>query len=331
MRPVVAHVIYEGNFRVCRFIIFAALAMGIIFSLPAYASCGAAFCPINTQWNTQGVWTEPGWRADVRYEYISQDQPRAGSDAISVGQISHHHDEVKTINRNVLATLDYGSASGWGITASLPFVDRHHTHIHNHMGSPLLEQWNFSEIGDAQLMGRYQFNDWNTPYVFGLYFGTKLPTGRFDVENDDGDRAERSLQPGTGTTDALVGFYIRENFLAFNSSVFAQALAQLPLNEREEYKPGEKLSVDIGYRYNMTHCFSLMVQLNAQHKWRDSGQDAEKEDSGGSAFSISPGVSYGLTENVQIYGFVQKPLYQYVNGVQLTPDWSAISGLSVHF
>ncbi len=306
-------------------------AVSILSPVAAHASCGAAFCPINTQWDTQGMWTEPGWRADVRYEYIPQTEPRSGSDKIGVGQISHHHDEVKTINRNVLTTLDYGFASGWGVTASLPMVDRNHTHIHNHGGGQLIEQWDFTEIGDAQLVGRYQFHHWNSPYVFGLYFGTKLPTGRIDIENGDGDRAERSLQPGTGTTDALLGFYVRENLLQLNSSVFVQALAQLPLNERDDYKPGEKLSVDFGYRYNVTQCLSLMLQLNGQYKWRDGGADAEPDDSGGRALSLSPGVSYGVTETLQLYGFVQKPLYQHVNGVQLTQDWSVVTGVSMHF
>jgi hypothetical protein len=297
----------------------------------AEASCGAAFCPINTQWNTQGVWTEPGWRADLRYEYIPQNQPRSGSDAISVGEIPHHHDEVKTINRNMLATMEYSFANSWGVTASLPVADRNHIHIHNHGGGQLLEQWDFTEIGDVQVMGRYQFNGWNQPYVFGVYFGAKLPTGKFDVKNDDGDLAERSLQPGTGTTDALLGFYIRENFLQYKTSVFAQAIAQLPLNERDEYRPGEKLSVDFGARYDMTRRLSLMLQFNGQYKWKDSGLNAEPDDSGGYTISLSPGISYGLTEAAQIYGFVQKPLYQHVNGVQLTPDWSAVTGISLHF
>jgi hypothetical protein len=32
-----------------------------------------------------------------------------------------------------------------------------------------------------------------------------------------------------------------------------------------------------------------------------------------------------------LYGFVQLPLYQYVNGVQLTAGWSAVAGVSVQF
>ena len=38
-------------------------------------------------------------------------------------------------------------------------------------------------------------------------FGLKLPTGKYDVTNDEGEQAERTLQPGTGTTDLLLGYY----------------------------------------------------------------------------------------------------------------------------
>jgi len=34
---------------------------------------------------------------------------------------------------------------------------------------------------------------------------------------------------------------------------------------------------------------------------------------------------------MQLYGFVQLPLYQYVNGVQLTADWAVAAGISARF
>ena len=36
--------------------------------------------------------------------------------------------------------------------------------------------------------------------VWGLNFGLKLPTGKFDERNGEGELAERTLQPGSGTT-----------------------------------------------------------------------------------------------------------------------------------
>ena len=58
---------------------------------------------------------------------------------------------------------------------------------------------------------------------------------------------------------------------------------------------------------------------------------AEPEDSGGKFVYLSPGMSYMLTQRLQAYGFVQLPLYQYVNGVQLTADWAVAAGLSLRF
>src|SRR6185503_3619284 len=292
-----------------------ALALGA--ATEAAASCGSAFCMVNTNWNTQGVWTEPGARFDLRFEYINQDQPRAGSRKVGIGEISQHHDEVRTINRNWLATVDYAFNEAWGVSATLPLVDRFHTHIHNHMGAQLPETWNFTELGDARVLGRRQWRAESAEAqrldFFGVNFGLKLPTGQDDVRNGEGELAERSLQPGTGTTDALLGGYFRR-VLGSGSSWFADALVQLPLNEHDQFKPGRRTSVDLGYRREMSDKLGLMLQLNALHKSRDRGDQAEPEDSGGRFLFLSPGVSYTLTPSWQVYGFLQLPLYQHVNG-----------------
>jgi hypothetical protein len=308
------------------------LAFG--FAGAASASCGTAFCMVNTSWNVQGVSTDAGARFDLRFEYIDQDQPMAGSRKIGVGEISHHHDEVRTINRNWVATFDYGFASGWGVSATLPFLDRDHAHIHNHMGAQLHDTWSFREIGDMRLLGRRQ---WRTESAeaqrldfYGVNLGLKLRTGDTEVRNDQGALAERTLQPGTGTTDLLLGAYFHR-VLGSGSSWFVDARLQSALNSHDNFKPGAQTSIDVGYRLEATDKVGLMLQLNALHRARDEGSDAEPEDSGGKFLYLSPGVSYLVTKSLQAYAFVQLPLYQYVNGVQLTADWAAVAGISVRF
>jgi hypothetical protein len=305
------------------------------FAGAAHASCGSAFCMVNTNWNTQGVWTEPGARFDLRYEYINQDQPRAGRDKVAVGEIPADHDEVQTVNRNYFATLDYGFNDSWGASLTLPVVDRQHRHIHHDEGEALEEAWDFTELGDVRVQGRYQFPTiQDNPEKFrfsGVTFGLKLPTGKYDVANDDGDVAERSLQPGSGTTDLLIGAYYHEALPLANSSWFVQAQAQLPMNSRADYRPGKQLGIDLGYRYDATDKLGLMLQLNYHVKDRDSGAEAEPEDSGSRNVSLSPGVSYAFAKGAQIYAFLQKPIYQSVNGVQLTAEWSAVAGISANF
>jgi hypothetical protein len=313
-------------------LLLAALALGV--ATGAAASCGTAFCMVNTSWNVQGVWTEPGLRVDLRFEYIDQDQPRAGSRKVGVGEISHHHDEVRTVNRNWLATADYAFSEAWGVSATLPVLDRSHAHIHNHGGAKLFDSWNFTEAGDVRVLGRRQWRAENVAAqrldFFGVTFGLKLPTGKDDVRNAGGELAERTLQPGSGTTDVLAGGYFRR-VLASGSSWFVDALIQAPLNEHDQFKPGRRASVDLGYRMEASDKLGVMLQLNAQHKSRDRGSDAEPEDSGARFLFLSPGLSYALTPSWQVYGFLQLPIYQYVNGVQLTADWAVVAGVSARF
>jgi hypothetical protein len=64
---------------------------------------------------------------------------------------------------------------------------------------------------------------------------------------------------------------------------------------------------------------------------RDDGDEAEPEDSGGEFVYVSPGLSVALGSSAQAYLFLQLPLYQHVNGVQLTADWAFASGVSLRF
>ena len=315
----------------------AAFVVSLLAAAVAEASCGSAFCMVNTNWGVQGVWNEPGFRGDLRFEYIDQDQPRTGTRDVGVGEIPHHHDEVRTINRNLFATIDYGFSEALGVSMIIPWVGRAHQHIHNHEGEPEPESWNFSGLGDIRIVGRYQFaptsTDPQTTRVgfAGLTGGLKLPTGRTTVANGDGEVAERTLQPGTGTTDALIGAYYREALGAVDASWFLQLNAQLPLDTYRDFRPGNQVLVDIGGRWDATEKLGLLLQMNVLYKARDHGAEAEPEDSGSRTLSLSPGFTYALTPAVQVYAFVQIPVYQHVNGVQLVADRSYAVGISAQF
>lgn len=316
--------------------LLAAATLSVAMPAQAPASCGSAFCSINTSWDVQGGWSEPGARLDLRYEAITQDRPRSGSDAIAFGQVRRHHDEVSTRNRNWLATFDYAFNADWGLSVSAPLVDRRHVHIHNHQGEQLPEAWDFRAAGDVRVLGRYRLassesRDPPGAGATGLNVGLKLPTGRIDVRNGEGELAERSLQPGTGTTDALLGAYTAYGLPLHNLSWFAQGMLQLPLNARAGYRPGRRLGIDTGLRYDLGEQWSLMLQLNALIRGRDRGVEAEPLDTGGSSLWIGPGASYAATSDVRIYGFLQLPLAQHVNGVQITARKAAVIGMSARF
>jgi hypothetical protein len=312
---------------------FAAGALCAL-ALDASASCGASFCVVNTDWVSQGAWTEPGLRFDLRYEHVDQDQPRSGTDKVSVGEIPKHHDEVETLNRNWVAMLDWNASPAWSLSAVLPSVDRDHFHIHNHRGEKIEDRWSLRGVGDLKVIGRFRAAasaDPAAPRSWGFTFGAKLPTGEYDQANGEGAVAERSLQPGTGTTDVIAGAWFHGGAPVEGWTWFALAQGQWATNEREGFKPGQQAQVDAGVRWAMGASAALLLQANYLYKGRDSGAAAEPPDSGGQAFFASPGISWNLSRDAQLYAFLQVPLWQKVNGVQLTADWSALAGVSWRF
>jgi hypothetical protein len=314
------------------FCLLLALLLSLL-SLAAQANCGASFCSVNTDWTAQGVWTENDGKFDLRYEFINQDQLRAGSSKTNAKQILDSEDEIKTRSHNLLAKYDYDFDSTWGLSFSLPIVNREHTHNFNAPSGAEVESWNFSKIGDAQILGRYKLQADNKilPGRAGLIAGFSLPTGQTNVTNNQGQLAERTLQPGSGATQLIVGGTYRFKVPGASAAWFSQLLIQAPLNEKNNFKPGKQINLDLGYLHQISDTYGAMVQLNYDYKGRDSGSNSEPDNSGSRILSISPGLSVFLGRDWQVYGFVQKPLSQHVNGVQLTSDWALVFGASTKF
>ncbi len=281
----------------------------------AQASCGSAFCVLNTNWSTQGVASEPGaFRLDERFEFVDQKHLQSGTKRISQAEDTADTTELRTINRNLLTTLDYTVSKNWAVSVSVPVVDRSHSHIADPTGAATFEKWDFTKVGDTRVLGMYRFDNDKNPVVNqGLIFGLKLPTGDYRVSNADDAVAERALQPGTGSTDLVLGGYYSAPGIHQDSSWFVQALYQQAVSTKEEYKPGNQFQLNVGYRYP------------------DSGANAEPDLSGSKSVFLSPGLIYSITHELQVYSFVQLPIYRFYNGTQLSVDWAFVAGATMRF
>ena len=295
------------------------------------ASCGASFCAVNSNWTAESALAGAKNAVDLRYEYMNQDQPMFGSRKISAGEVRAHHDEVSTQNRNLVLSYSHNFDNRFGVTISGSATERDHFHIHNHHGKKISDTWNFIRLGDVRVVGRYQLLSVDNPLKpasAGVTFGAKLPTGQYDVANAHGDVAERSLQPGTGTTDLIAGAYYHQQLTEIGVSWFAQAQYQQALKARANFKPGTSANLDLGVRKSLGGAFGVLGQLNYVHKGADSGSEAEPASSGGRFLYASPGVSYALPGNMQLYAFYQLPLKRNVRGVQLTANRALVIGFS---
>lgn len=269
--------------------------------------------------------------ADLRYEYIKQDELRQGRHKISAVEDTGDATELKTTNQNLVASLDYTFDRHWGIAASLPMVKREHSHIADPGDNPSYESWDFSRVGDARLLGRYQFDKTDSGQGYGLQFGLKLPTGSHDVANRDGLVAERALQPGSGSTDLILGGYYAYRPRHRDLGWFAQVLYQRAVSTQDQFRPGDQWTLTGGVNYPISDRLTLLFQMNGLVKARDSGANAEPDLSGGRYLYASPGASFALTRDTQVYGFVQLPVLRDVNGTQLVAKQSFVAGVSLRF
>jgi len=316
---------------------------GFSGSALACASCG---CTLSSDWDSQGFTTQTGLKMDIRYDYLNQNQLRSGTGKISPLAASQKltstgdPQEVEKYTRNNYVTLglDYAISPSWGVNVQLPWIERSHTT--QGTGSPDgvtpgdgAYHSRTSSLGDVKVVGRYQ--GFSEQHNFGLTFGFKLPTGSHTKTGTlfaDGSAVliDPGLQPGSGTTDAILGAYYFDT-LSKNWDFFTQASVQTALNSKDNYKPGTGYNLNAGLRYLGLAEVGPQIQLNTRYVKHDTGDAADKDSTGGTLVYLSPGVVVPVSQQVSLYGFVQLPIYQDVRGVQLTPRYTASVGARFSF
>ena len=326
-----------------------ALALTAIMPSAAAFACASCGCTLNSDFGTQGLSNSSGWSLDVRYDTLNQNQLRKGTGTISATEAAvtpnptsstgdNAEVEKFTDNKYLTATLDYNNGDSWGISVTVPYIDRAHSTLGvNGDGiNPGDGSYDSSTsgIGDVKVIGRYYgFSDSKN---FGLQLGLKLPTGGIKQQSNDGQGidVDPGLQLGTGTTDLILGAYYFDN-LNQNWDYFLQAQYQSALNTSDmaggSYRPGDSINLTGGLRYHGFESFTPTVQINARQVNTDSGDAADKYATGGTLVYFTPGVVVPVTSTFSVYSNVQIPLYQDVKGIQLAPTSIFSIGARVSF
>ena len=77
--------------------------------------------------------------------------------------------------------------------------------------------------------------------------------------------------------------------------------------------------------------FVPQLQVNVRAEKRESGVNADVANSGATLAYLSPGFTLNLSRRFAAYAFVQVPVWQRVNGLQLEPRWSLSAGAHITF
>ncbi|MFL6630429.1 MAG: hypothetical protein ACJ8G1_28605 [Vitreoscilla sp.] len=344
-----------------------ALAPAALLALAATnaTACATCGCSLSTDAAT-GFPTRPGWNMSLQFDTIDQSQLRHGDKAVSTADVAAINDaggdqevEHDTVNRYATLGIGWMPSEDWGVRLLVPWVDRGHStyaQATNPVTDDQLSTARIQGLGDVRVLVTWQ--GLLEEHDLGLQLGLKLPTGRYGGPSADGSRivgrkpvafqhgplsandspdnlVDTSLQPGTGSTDLIVGAYwhrpVNTTIEAFVNAQYQAAIAHRLRGAGQDFRVGNTTFVSVGARWQATPSLIPQVQVNISHKGADQGALADNPDSEGTVVYVSPGVTGAVGEHWQAFGFVQLPVASHLVGYQLAPRWTASAGVSYAF
>lgn len=299
-----------------------AVFIGLTPALSSACACGCGVFEVGTA----ALYPE-GSGGTVWFEYDFMDQ-YLNWHAAHIASAGANSDKViRTHFLNLGA--QYMLNRDWGVQLEVPYWYRYFKTTGD---NGQIQGFNFNSIGDVRLAGMYTglAEDMST----GLLGGVKLPTGDYTYPH-----ADRDTEIGTGSTDLLFGLY-HVGILPFSLkdhpfNWFGQLNYELPVFTQDHYKPGREIDGALGSYYNIGGWSFLkelapMLAILYSDRVRDSLSQADPRNSGSTRFLIAPGAEIRVG-GLRFYGDVEFPLFQNMNGNQLTTPYQFKTIVSYDF
>jgi hypothetical protein len=229
----------------------------------------------------------------------------------------------KKLETNFISVgLQYMFNRSWGAMLEVPYWERNYKGAYNGDNKDI-QEFDTNSIGDIRLLGMW--TGWSEDMSTGLLAGFKVPSGDWHYPPYD-----RDTQIGTGSTDLLLGGY-KMGHVPFNIggrpfSWFFQAIYDIPFAYQDHYKPGREFDGSLGVFYNFGEVGPLselapMLSFLGSDRARDRGTNASPNDTGYDKFQVAPGLEVTI-HGIRVYGDVEVPIFQNMNGYQLTAAYA---------
>lgn len=320
-----------------------ALALTFLFTMPLRATCGSAACFLVTG-TTEGVASEHSLAVDFSVRVVDQDRKLSGTHEVDevltpkVDFENHvlvpdHHREIRTVSTVAQLDLAYGVTSNLSVLASIPVVvDKQHEHFDD-VGDPdehFTNQDGTRGFGDVQLGARYAWVLRGTSVLIGS-LAVKLPTGAYKLLDGEGAINEPTIQPGTGSYDAIasVGLTSRPHGGAFEW--FASTSARANRENDLEYRIGDEAVLNLGARFALGEKVDLSLQANGRKGDRDRYLGSDVPSTGSTTVYATPGIRFKGEKDGSFYAFIQLPVCEKVNESQIAPRTGYVFGYSRTF
>jgi hypothetical protein len=300
-----------------------AFAAGIVITLtPSLSWACACGCSVFDVGTPSLIPNGAGGTAWLEYDFMNQ-----YINWHATGPSSGVNNDDKQIKTHFLTVGgQYMFNRSWGFMVTVPYTIR--TFRTQGTGDDI-NQYNHSNFGDVRIWGMYTglLEDMS----LGLLAGFKLPTGDHTYNDFD-----RDTSIGSGSTDLLLGAYKIGNLpsrignvgLTFRDRPFnwyIQTQYEYPFATTGNYTPGKEFNGALGTFYDFGKVgplteFAPFLSILGSVRTHDLGSEANTPNSGYDRMLFAPGGEIGF-RNFRWYADIEFPIFQFVNGNQLTTPY----------
>lgn len=310
----------------------------LIFNPMAEAACGGSNCALIVG-SQDGVLSKDDFVMDLSYRYVLSENPQRGSDSTSQAKTPkvnfetrslnlEEHTEIRTINELIQFDVSYGVTDKLTLSLNVPLSnDRYHEHRE---GTTTSNNNGTTGLGDITLMAKYPLLQ-TTKHMLVGGVGIKFATGDHKVLDSEGGINEPTLQPGTGSYDAVVSGIYNYSAIPTKLNLFTSLSHRFTTENDLDYLFGDTTLVDMGASYVLSKKVSISGQLNLRISGRDKFIGLNVPSTGGEFLFITPGVRLAASNDFSIYSHVQVPIYQRINDENLVENYGVMLGASYNF
>ena len=268
------------------------------------------------------------------------------SDARLAGFAARGNEEVHATDRVTVqaVSIDCGINNNFSVGFSLPYVDRKNIREGELEDSdPEAHLLGDSTgLGDGVLLFKYRFaqNEQKQSHT-SLIFGAKLSTGNTDEKEKDGKRFETEFQPGSGSTDPMLGFAYHNTLKQFNFDT--SLLYQFATEGTQDTDLGDAMFFNTAFSFQVTrrdekghdHAahghWDFVFEVNAEAREKQHERRKKYDDnSGGLLVYVSPGFRYTIGK-WSAFGQLALPAIDNRNGKQSDVDYRLTLGFGKAF
>jgi len=204
--------------------------------------------------------------------------------------------------------------SRFALLGRLPYAFKELTTRPDGEASSLERAHGFADAELLAMFGVTQTNDTH-PMALGAVAGFHAPTGANDVENENGERLDAHLQPGTGAWGGTAGLNLA--VASAPGSWEASVVGRVNGTNAHGYRYGNVVLYNAGFTSRVRSGLRLILQLNGRSAARDQLEGGSVgENTGGTVVYASPGVRWVWAPGLGVEAAVQVPAVESLYGIQ---------------